>query len=78
MNECLARRDKPLRSRLDDSRQSDPHQRVKELANVGKPLVGRVAGEMLTHGEVESMTLVVGTLRGALTLAQRGPRTPRL
>jgi hypothetical protein len=70
VNECLARRGKPLRSHLDD-----PRQRAKELANVGKPLVGRVAGEMLTRAEVEAMMPVVGTLRGALALAGQGPRT---
>jgi hypothetical protein len=65
MNECLARRGKPLRSQLDD-----PRQRAKELANVGKPLVGRVAGELLSRTEVSEMAAVVGTLQGALTLAQ--------
>jgi hypothetical protein len=72
MNECLARRGKPLRGQLDD-----PRQRAKELANVGKPLVGRVAGELLTRAEVAAMTAVVGTLQGALTLAENGPRQRR-
>jgi hypothetical protein len=67
VNECLARRGKPLRSQLDD-----PRQRAKELANVGKPLVGRVAGELLSRTEVSEMAAVVGTLQGALTLAQNG------
>jgi putative ATP-dependent endonuclease of the OLD family len=65
MNECLARRGKPLRSHLDD-----PRQRAKELANVGKPLVGRVAGELLARSEVTEMVAVVGTLQGALALAR--------
>jgi hypothetical protein len=71
MNECLARRGKPLRRHLDD-----PRVRAKELANVGKPLVGRVAGEVLRRAEVEAMIPVVGTLQGALALAGRGPSAP--
>ncbi len=72
INECLARRGKPMRGQLDD-----PRQRAKELANVGKPLVGRVAGELLTRTEVAAMPAVVGTLQGSLTLAQNGPRQRR-
>jgi hypothetical protein len=72
MNECLARRGKPMRGQLDD-----PRQRAKDLANVGKPLVGRVAGELLTRTEVAAMPAVVGTLQGSLTLAQNGPRQRR-
>ena len=72
MNECLARRGKPLRSQLDD-----PRQRAKELANVGKPLVGRVAGELLTATEIGAMTAVIGMLQGALMLAQNGPQQGR-
>jgi predicted ATP-dependent endonuclease of OLD family len=68
MNECLARRGKPLRSSL-----GDPRQRAKELAGVGKPLVGRVAGELLTRAEVQAMAAIAGTLQGALALAQNGP-----
>lgn len=67
INECLARRGKPLRSHLDE-----PRLRAKELANVGKPLVGRVAGELLTREEIRQMAPVVGVLQGALALA----RTP--
>ena len=33
----------------------EPTARVKELASLGKPLVGRVVGEMLTSEEVERM-----------------------
>jgi hypothetical protein len=72
MNECLARRGKPLRSHLEV-----PHRRAKELAAIGKPLVGRVAGELLTRAEVASMAAVVGTLQGALTLAQSSTRQGR-
>jgi hypothetical protein len=69
INECLARRGKAQRSHLDD-----PRRRAKELAAVGKPLVGRVAGEFLTRAEIGEMAAVVGTLQGALALAQSGPR----
>ncbi len=64
MNECLARRGKPLRSHLADGRQ-----RAKDLAALGKPLVGRVAGELLNAEEVGKMGAIVGTLEGALALA---------
>lgn len=67
MNECLARRGKPLRGDVADNRH-----RAKELANIGKPLVGRVAGELLTRGEITEMVAVVGTLQGALSLAHGG------
>lgn len=67
MNECLARRGKPLRGNLDE-----PRHRAKELANLSKPLVGRVAGELLARGEIAEMTAIVGTLQGAITLAQSG------
>jgi hypothetical protein len=69
MNECLSRRGKPLRNRL-----ADPRQHAKELAQLGKPLVGRVAGEMLTRAEINKMAAVMGTLQGALLLAQNGPQ----
>jgi predicted ATP-dependent endonuclease of OLD family len=72
MNECLGRRGKPLRSDLEDSRR-----RAKELANLGKPLVGRVAGELLAKPEIREMPLIVGTLQGALTLAHNGSRIER-
>jgi hypothetical protein len=72
INECLARRGKALRGQLDD-----PRHRAKELAKVGKPLVGRVAGELLTRTEVSALAAVVGTLQGALTLAQNGLRQRR-
>ena len=72
MNECLARRGKPLRGDLSDSRQ-----RAKELANIGKPLVGRVAGELLTRSEIAEMGAVVGILQGALSLAQTGTQVDR-
>jgi putative ATP-dependent endonuclease of OLD family len=69
MNECLARRGKPLRGTL-----AEPRQRARELANIGKPLVGRVAGELLTRAEVSAMSAVAGTFQGALELAQNGQR----
>lgn len=72
MNECLARRGKPLRGDV-----SDGQPRAKELARIGKPLVGRVAGELLTRSEIRTMAAVVGTLQGALLLAQNGPRRER-
>jgi hypothetical protein len=72
MNECLSRRGKPLRGAVDD-----PHRRAHDLAAVGKPLVGRVAGELLTRAEIEQMPAVVRTLQAALTLAQEGPRQMR-
>lgn len=65
MNECLARRGRPLRSQLDD-----PRRRAHELANIGKPLVGRVAGELLTRAEIAEMAAVVGTLQAAITLSK--------
>jgi hypothetical protein len=67
LNECLARRGKPLRGQVDD-----PRRRVQELVAVGKPLVGRVAGELLSCAEVTEMKAVVGTLQAALTLSQAG------
>jgi hypothetical protein len=67
VNECLARRGKPLHSAL-----GEPRKRAKELAAVGKPLVGRVAGELLTRAEICEMGAVVGTLEAALALAEKG------
>jgi putative ATP-dependent endonuclease of OLD family len=72
MNECLARRGKPLRSDL-----VEPRVRAKELASLSKPLVGRVAGELLTRAEVSEMGAIVGTLQGALALAQNGAHGER-
>jgi hypothetical protein len=69
MNECLARRGRPLRSHLDD-----PRRRAQELAGIGKPLVGRVAGELLTRAEIAEMAAVVGTLQAALTLSKTSLR----
>ena len=69
MNECLARRGRPLRGHL-----NDPRRRAHELAELGKPLVGRVAGELLTRSEIAQMAAVVRTLQAALALAQGGPR----
>jgi hypothetical protein len=63
MNLCLAHKNKPARAHLADLRQ-----RGKELAALGKPLVGRVAGEMLTRAEVERMPILVEALRSILHL----------
>ncbi len=65
MNACLAHKDKPPRAHLPDARQ-----RGKELAALGKPLVGRVAGEMLTRAEVERMPALVTALTTVLRLGE--------
>ncbi len=67
MNECLARRGKPPRGGL-----GDPKRRSQELAGLGKPLVGRVAGEMLTAAEVAAMPEVTAALEKTVALARTG------
>ncbi len=67
MNECLARRGKPGRSGL-----GDPKRRAEELAGLGKPLVGRVAGEMLTVAEIAAMPELIQALETTLALARSG------
>jgi len=67
MNECLARRGKPPRTGL-----GDPKRRSQELAGLGKPLVGRVAGEMLTAAEIAAMPEVVAALEKTVALARSG------
>ena len=41
-----------------------------QLVKCGKPLVGRVAGELLTKEEIENMAIVEDALREVLSLAQ--------
>lgn len=67
MNLCLGHKNKPPRSAL-----ADPRQRGKELAALGKPLVGRVAGEMLARSEVERMPILVEALTRVLQLGEMG------
>ncbi len=67
MNQCLAHKGKPPRAHLGDTRQ-----RGKDLAALGKPLVGRVAGELLTRAEVERMPQLVQALTTILRLAESG------
>lgn len=65
MNACLARRGQPARASL-----GDPRRRVKDLVALGKPLVGRMAGEMMTAAEVGAMPEIVAALQSAVALAQ--------
>jgi hypothetical protein len=67
MNECLARRGKPPRASI-----GDPKRRAQELAGLGKPLVGRVAGELLTAAEIAAMPELVEALEATVTLARNG------
>ncbi len=66
VNECLARRGRPPRPALGDART-----RGHALAELGKPLVGRVAGEMLQRDEVRRLEPVVTVLTAAVRLAGR-------
>jgi len=66
VNECLARRGRPPRAALGDVRR-----RSRELADLGKPLVGRVAGELLYREEVCRLEPVVTALVAAVRLAGR-------
>lgn len=66
VNECLARRGRPPRTVLGDVRR-----RNRELADLGKPLVGRVAGELLRRDEVRRLEPVVTALVAAVRLAGR-------
>ncbi|HXF63623.1 MAG TPA: AAA family ATPase [Caldilineaceae bacterium] len=69
LNECLARRGRPAQTRL-----GDPRRRAAALAALGKPLVGRVAGELLDADEVAAMPPLVNALRAVLQLgATCGP-----
>lgn len=65
MNACLARRGQPARGSP-----SDPRRRVKDLVALGKPLVGRIAGEMMTADEITSMSEIVAALESAVEMAQ--------
>lgn len=68
MNACLERRGRPPRRQLGDLRS-----RTEELKALGKPLVGRVAGELLTRDEVGMMGEVRHALAAALRLAAAAP-----
>jgi hypothetical protein len=46
----------------------DPRRHVKELVSLGKPLVGRIAGEMMTPDEIRAMPEVVAALKAVLAL----------
>lgn len=72
MNECLARRGRPPRTAL-----GDPQRRSDDLAALSKPLVGRVAGELLSAEEVRRMPLLVNALQQAGRLAFGAPAPPR-
>jgi hypothetical protein len=63
MNACLAYKGRPPEARL-----GEPRRRAKDLAALGKPLVGRVAAEMLTRDEIQRMPILVEALTGVLRL----------
>ncbi|MDI9546212.1 MAG: AAA family ATPase [Chloroflexota bacterium] len=67
MNECLRRRGKPERATAPVGKRA-----ASELAALGKPLVGRVAGDMLTRAEVEQMAEIVGALTETAKAAALG------
>ena len=66
MNECLRRRGKPERATAPTGQRA-----AAELAALGKPLVGRVVGDMMTRAEIERMADIVGALTET---AQRAAR----
>jgi hypothetical protein len=66
VNACLAHKGRPAQARL-----GDPRRRAQELAALGKPLVGRVAGELLTRAEVLAMTPLVDALQVTLQLGEQ-------
>lgn len=70
INECLARRGRPAQTHL-----VAPRRRAAALAALGKPLVGRVAGELLTADEVAAMPTLVNALRAALQLGVMGSQS---
>lgn len=49
---------------------SETQQKAKRLVKEGKPLIGRVAGELLTKEELERMTIIKESLQAVLKLAQ--------
>jgi len=66
MNECLRRRGKPERDTAPTGKRI-----AAELAALGKPLVGRVVGDMMTREEIERMTEIVGALSETARAAAR-------
>jgi predicted ATP-dependent endonuclease of OLD family len=65
VNACLAAKGRPPQARLAEARR-----RSRELAALGKPLVGRVAGELLTRQEVLALPAVVDALTTVVQLAR--------
>ncbi len=49
---------------------SETQQKAKRLVKEGKPLVGRIAGELLIKEELERMTIIKESLQAVLELAQ--------
>jgi energy-coupling factor transporter ATP-binding protein EcfA2 len=79
VQECLVRKGQPRRAVTLNGQFTG-----KDLASYGKPLVGRVLGEMLTAGELAAMPVLVAALTTARRLAQMGaqggaqtPQNPR-
>jgi hypothetical protein len=72
INACLARKGRPAQNRLGDARR-----RVADLAALGKPLVGRMAGELLEREEVAAMPMLVEALSTVLQLGGTPNRNER-
>lgn len=66
MNECLRRRGRPERETAPTGKRI-----ALELAALGKPLVGRVVGDMMTREEIERMPEIVGALSETARAAAR-------
>lgn len=62
---CLERRGKPRRGAIASGARG-----AQELANLGKPLVGRVAGEFCTEPEIRKMDALVRALQQTVELAR--------
>ncbi len=66
MNECLRRRGKPERATAPTGRRA-----AAELAALGKPLVGRVVGDLMAREEIAAMPDIVGALTETARRAAR-------
>jgi hypothetical protein len=68
MNECLRRRGREPRQTAPTGRHA-----ARELAELGKPLVGAVVSEMLTQEEIARMPVLVELLDAAVALGEGAP-----
>ncbi|MEX1020810.1 MAG: AAA family ATPase [Litorilinea sp.] len=68
---CQQRRGKPSRPQIGSGARG-----AHDLANLGKPLVGRVAGELCTADEIRRMSAIVRALEQTVQLTRRDAPPP--